>query len=138
MVGLGADLDEAERPGILGHARGQRRRRRVRAVLEGQLGLVRGQCRWRGLVSLGLSSLGLIRRGLIRCGPVRFGSSRLVRIESSGGTPPDSASATPAWAGMTGREPGCAAMIGPTGASSDKVPGPGIPAVVVSAGPARS
>jgi hypothetical protein len=84
MVGLGTDLDEAERPGILGHAGGQRRRRRGRAVLEGQLGLVRGQRCWRGLVSLGLISCGLISCGLIRFGSGSLGRNRVIGRDAAG------------------------------------------------------
>jgi hypothetical protein len=76
MVGLGADPDQSERPGILGHVGEPGRYRRGRAVLRGRSVLVRGRRHWRGLIRLGLIRLGLIRLGLIRAGLIRAGLIR--------------------------------------------------------------
>ena len=88
MVGLGVDLDQPGRLGILGHARGQRRRRRGRAVLGRRPGLVR--C------------------GLICCGLIRFGGSGLGRDRVIGRR--DAAGPGIAHAGLGGDDRGRARM----------------------------
>ena len=77
IVGLGADPDQPERPGILGHVGELGRRRRGGAGLEGRPGLVRGQRDRRGLIRLGLIQLGLIRLSLIRFSLIRLSLIRL-------------------------------------------------------------
>ena len=84
IVGLGANLDQPQRPGILGYAGGRGRLWRGRAVVGSRPGLGRGQLRWCGLIRLRLIRLELIRLALFRVGRSGLAGNRMPRRPAAG------------------------------------------------------